>query len=379
MNQQYVIRRWLCASGVTVAGAILALQVSAQGVAPGSPPGQAVLQQGQFGFRNANSGAPGQPSGGAFDPSTEGRLNSAGLFNSGSGGSGKNIPDAGGANSVGNKPSDNSKINAAKLQKAIETLKRATSEEARKATLENLSQIVHEIFDEDLKKRESEVGDIRQRVSKLQALIDKRKESKDRIVDLQFKIQLNEVEGLGFAIKRSGRSQNLNAYIGGGLPGMGIATMMGESGVQHSQMRGASFGEDYAGGAAMNSSDDPRRKSEIVLQAATSKLKEATSEEERQAAGKLLRSALERYFATDLEMREREIKGIQERVTNLDKLIERRRQARDQVISLQLEVLKNEADGLGFFSTSSRRSSNGNGAFHVNVPGMNQSFIGFTR
>jgi hypothetical protein len=231
-----------------------------------------------------------------------------------------------------------------------------------------------------IKRRESEVSDIRQRVSKLQALIDKRKESKDRIVELQFKIQLNEVEGLGFAVKRSGRRQNGNMYNGGGLPGMGIATMMGDSGLLYPQMSGIGAGFDFGGGAvAESSADDPRRKGEIVLQAATSKLKEAKSEEERQAAGKLLRSALERYFATDLEMREREIKGIQERVTNLDKLIERRRQARDQVISLQLEVLKNEADGLGFFSTSSRRSSNGNGAFHVNVPGMNQSFIGFTR
>jgi hypothetical protein len=284
------------------------------------------------------------------------------LFNSGSGGSN---PFAGGDNSVGNKPSDNSKTNAAKLQKAIENLKRAASEEARKATLENLSQIVHEIFDEDLKRRESEVSDIRQRVSKLQALIDKRKESKDRIVDLQFKIQLNEVEGLGFAVKRSGRRQNGNMYNGGGLPGMGIATMMGDSGLLYPQMSGIGAGFDFGGGAvAESSADDPRRKGEIVLQAATSKLKEAKSEEERQAAGKLLRSALERYFAADLEMREREIKGIQERVTSLDKLIERRRQARDQVISLQLEVLQNEADGLGFFSTS----SNFNRGVRISVP-----------
>ncbi|MFT5322224.1 MAG: hypothetical protein ACI8P0_000059 [Planctomycetaceae bacterium] len=372
MNQQYVIRRWLCASGVTVAGAILALQVSAQGVAPGSPPGQAVLQQGQFGFRNANSGAPGQPSGGAFDPTQVSQQKPARSFDFPSG---SNNPYAGGANSVGNKPSDESKKNAAKLQKAIENLKGATSEKARKATLENLSQIVHEIFDEDLKKRESEVGDIRQRVSKLQALIDKRKESKDRIVDLQFKIQLNEVEGLGFAIKRSGRSQNLNAYIGGGLPGMGIAAMMGESGVQFLPVLGIPGGNGYGGGAAAESSDDPRRKGEIVLQAATSKLKEAKSEEERQAAGEVLRSALERYFAADLEMREREIKGIQERVSSLDKLIERRRQARDQVISLQLEVLKNEADGLGFFSTS----SNFNRGVRVSVPSGFTGSIGFGR
>lgn len=260
------------------------------------------------------------------------------------------------------------------LQKAVEALKQAKDEEARKKSLETLSVVVSQLFDEDLKRRESEVGDIRNRAAKLKALINKRKGSEDRIVDLQLKIQLNEVEGLGFAV-RSGRDrQNQNPYYGA-AGGMGMEMMMGGDLVTYQKVLGLPGGDDYGEG----NSADPRRKAEQTLRNATAKLKQAKSDDDRQAAEKLLRSALESYFAADLEIREREVKEIQTRVANLEKLIERRRQARDQVISLQLEVLKNEADGLGFFSTSSRRSSNGNGAFHVNIPGMNQSIIGFAR
>jgi hypothetical protein len=116
-----------------------------------------------------------------------------------------------------------------------------------------------------------------------------------------------------------------------------------------------------------------------MLRDVTAKLKQAKNDDDRQAAEKLIRSALEGYFAVDFEIREREIKGIQERVANLDKLIERRRQARDQVISLQLEVLKNEADGLGFFSTSSRRSSNWSKPNPINLPGVNPVSSQFRR
>ena len=154
--------------------------------------------------------------------------------------------------------------------------------------------------------------------------------------------------------------------------------MMDSEVVTYQKVLGLPGGEDYGGGMSVESAD-PRRAAERKLREATAKLKQAKNGGDGQAAEKLLHSALEDYFAADLEIREREIKEVQARVANLEELIERRRQARDQVISLQLEVLRNEADGLGFFSTSSRRSSIGNGAIRANVPGINSSPIGFAR
>jgi len=377
MNHQQVFRLWLCVGCIAVVCLSVFSNGQAQDAVSPNNPGQAVAGEKVIDVRttNRNPLAGTNSNGFAVDPSAASSpAGDPGLFNRRRGAI--NATAAGGR-SFGTPPVHQPETNAAKLQKAIETLKQAKDEEARKKSLETLSSVVSQLFDEDLKRRESEVGDIRNRAAKLKALIDKRKESKDRIVDLQLKIQRNEVEGLGFAVKQRSGGRNPNQYYGGAAQ-EGMEMMMGGPGIMYSPVLGLPGEEDYGAGASTESAD-PRRKVEQTLRDSTVKLKQAKSEDDRRSAEKLLRSALEDYFAADLEIREREIKRIQKRITNLDKLIERRRQARDPVISLQLEVLTNEADGLGFFSTSARRSSNGNGTFHVNMPGMNQSFIGFTR
>ncbi len=269
-----------------------------------------------------------------------------------------------------------------RLQGAIGGFKRAKNDEARKDALDKLSEVVSQIFDEDLKRRESEVNGIRQRVSRLNALIEKRKESKDRIVDLQLKIQLNEVEGLGFSVKRNSRSRGVDPYYGGvvytdltnpGMAGMGGAELNG-----YEQVLGLPGGNPYGGGTSTES-ENPLRKAERALRDVTKKLKLMKGEYDRDDAEALLKPALESYFAADLDIREREINGIQKRVDSLDKLIRQRREARDQVISLQVEVLKNDAEGLGFFSTSSGGSGFGNG-LRVSIPGGDApGMFGFRR
>jgi len=227
------------------------------------------------------------------------------------------------------------------------------------------------IFDEDLKRRESEVNGIRQRVSRLNALIEKRKESKDRIVDLQLKIQLNEVEGLGFSVNRKGRNRRVDPYYGGvvypDVNNSGVMAMTGAQFSEYGQVLGLPGGNPYGGGTSTES-DDPRRKAERKLRDVTKKLKLMKGEYDRDDAEALLRPALEGYFAADLDGREQEINGIQKRIDSLEKLIEQRREARDQVIALQVEVLKNDAEGLGFFSTSAGGSNFSEG-FRISIPG----------
>jgi hypothetical protein len=310
MILQNVFRHWTPLAFVTLAGVAVASTGFAQSVTtPGSS------------FKRPVSVAPGQPSGFPEGPA--------------------HVP----------KP----KSKATKLQEASEQLKQAEGTEARKEALAKLSRLVNEIFDEDLKRRESEVDDIRDRVRKLKALIDKRKKSKDRIVDLQYRIQVNEVAGLGFSVKQKTRSQSLHGvYVE--IPGMvGAMGMMGSAfglgGPPH--VGGRSPGA--VGGGSMTGIDqpvDPRGNAEHALRRVMAKLKNAKEGEDRQASINELKPALEAYFAADLKVREQEIAGIQSRVANLDKQIERRRFARDEIVSLQLEVLINEADGLGFFSTS---------------------------
>jgi hypothetical protein len=370
MKHQQIFRVWL--SGVCVAVAALAMFSTgqAQNAVPSNNPGQLAVEKVQFEFRtrnsNRSSGASGL-AGGQIDETSPGSV-LPGTQNVPAGG---NNPGGHSGGFFSRNATPKIKTSAAKFLEAVDAFKRAKDDETRKKTLAAVSVIVSQIFDEDLKRRESEVNDIRQRVGKLKALIDKRKESKDRIVELQLKIQLNEVEGLGFSVKQSARNRSVNPYYGGGVDqyyggvvNSGMESMTGVQAVHLPMGRpGGSGGDDYGGGMSAES-EDPRRKAKRTLRDVTKKLKLMKGEYDRDYAEKLLRPALEGYFAADLGGREREINGIQKRVDSLDKLIEQRRRARDQVISLQVEVLKNDADGLGFFSTSS--SSDG---IRISIPG----------
>lgn len=202
-----------------------------------------------------------------------------------------------------------------------------------------------------MERRQSEVDSIRERVRRLKALIEKRKASKERIVELQFKVQVNEVAGLGFSVRQSRRAGGMSPYG----PGMDEMLMMGDSGA--GQSRSMLGGVAGGFGGTEPAVPDPREKAERVLGAAIAKLRSASSQGDRQAATKELLPALEGYFVADLKVRERELKAIRKRVDRLDTLIERRRKARKEILSLQLEVLTNEAEGLGFFSTSVGRQA----------------------
>ena len=154
--------------------------------------------------------------------------------------------------------------------------------------------------------------------------------------------------------------------------------MTGVQFTQYGQVLGVPGGIGY-GAETSTEPEDPRRKAERTLRDVTTKLKQMKGEYDRDDAEALLRPALEGYFAADLDGREQEINGIQKRVDSLEKLIEQRRGARDQVISLQVEVLKNDAEGLGFFSTTSG-GSEFNGGMRISIPGgVAPGMFGFGR
>ena len=375
MKHQQIFRVWLCGVCVTVAGLWLFSTGQAQDAVPSNNPGQVAVEKNPFEFRTRNSNRSSGESGlagGQTDETSPG-TELPGTQNVPAGG---NNPSRSSTGTFSRKATQKIKTNEAKLEEAVGGFKRAKDDEARQKALATLSEIVSQIFDEDLKRRESEVDDIRQRVSKLKALIEKRKESKGRIVDLQLKIQLNEVEGLGFSVKQNGRSGG-DQYLGG-LVNRGMMSMTGVQFSKYGQVLGVPGGDEYEGGTSTES-EDPRRQAEGTLRDVTTKLKQMKGEYDRDDAEALLRPALEGYFAADLDGREQEINGIQKRVDSLEKLIEQRRDARDQVISLQVEVLKNDADGLGFFSTSSG-SSEFNGGMRISIPaGAAPGMFGFGR
>jgi hypothetical protein len=86
------------------------------------------------------------------------------------------------------------------------------------------------------------------------------------------------------------------------------------------------------------------------IREAAKALVDAEDDDAREDAERGLNELLDGYFEEDMERREEELANVERRVKELRELLERRREKKDDIIRLQVEVLRNEADGLGFFS-----------------------------
>jgi hypothetical protein len=84
------------------------------------------------------------------------------------------------------------------------------------------------------------------------------------------------------------------------------------------------------------------------LRQATGKLKAAKNDAEKTALTKEISQRLDKSFEHDMQRREKEIADVEARVKKLRDQIEKRKKAKDDIISLRLKTIVNEADGLGF-------------------------------
>jgi len=79
-------------------------------------------------------------------------------------------------------------------------------------------------------------------------------------------------------------------------------------------------------------------------------LGDADSSAKKGEVTKQLEAAVAKAFDQDLEDRESDLSNLEERVKKLRAQLDRRRRAKDDIIQLQIKVLVNEAEGLGFTS-----------------------------
>lgn len=94
---------------------------------------------------------------------------------------------------------------------------------------------------------------------------------------------------------------------------------------------------------------DPHQPTPAIEQAAA-KVRDADGEEAKRDARRELAELLDKYFEEDMQRRDEELKRIEERVKKLHALMSKRAAKKKEIIELQMKVLENQADGLGFFS-----------------------------
>jgi len=126
--------------------------------------------------------------------------------------------------------------------------------------------------------------------------------------------------------------------------------------------RDGSMGEygnmgEYGGRNRSFSNRISQRTTNNEMRKVINKLQTAKSAEEKAGVMKELTSLLDRHFTADMKKREQNIANIEARIQKLRAQFEKRHAAKDKIIKLQLQVLSNEAEGLGFFSPSNGVSS----------------------
>jgi hypothetical protein len=84
------------------------------------------------------------------------------------------------------------------------------------------------------------------------------------------------------------------------------------------------------------------------MRKAVDSLKSAKTDEDKAKVSKELTQLLAKAFDRDLERREKEVTEIEGRVKKLRDQIERRKKAKEDIVSLWIKTIANEAEGLGF-------------------------------
>lgn len=95
--------------------------------------------------------------------------------------------------------------------------------------------------------------------------------------------------------------------------------------------------------------NSPIHQPDSAIQQAVNKYRDAEIDQDKEHAKQEISTALSDYFDANMKVREEEIRDIEARVKKLQAQLERRRAAKAELLELQLKVLVNEAEGLGFY------------------------------
>lgn len=118
----------------------------------------------------------------------------------------------------------------------------------------------------------------------------------------------------------------------------------------------AGFGMGMGTGAAGHPNSPSLRDVRQRIEVVKAQLQRASDDAGRKAAEKDLRKNLVQYFDSDMKARETELDAVKRRVTELEQLLTKRAEAKEQIIQLQLDTTVREASGLGFFRETPRGS-----------------------
>ena len=117
---------------------------------------------------------------------------------------------------------------------------------------------------------------------------------------------------------------------------------------QNSPFGGYSWG---GSGSSVFAGGHPGTNVTSAIRKAAEAVRDAKGDEAKSDAQKKLAELLSKCYDDDMVQREHELKQIEERLTRLRELLDRRRTKKQEIIDLQTKVALNEAEGLGFYDS----------------------------
>lgn len=242
-------------------------------------------------------------------------------------------------------------------------LKNAKSVEQKAQAKKSVRQALVEYFEGDMKQRQAELNRLMSRSDKMSEALKKRAAAKERLVDLQLKSFKYEIEGLGLFSKRSvsiGRASEIDPFGGDGFEPSNAFTprnRVPNDTFSNFGVANASTSETGLGSRKKSKKTNSLKIAMDSVNKARQKVQSAKSEEDRTKAATELRNTLNEYFDKDLKAREQELDTINEGLKKMQAGLKKRADAKDDIVDLQLQIIVNEAEGLGFFRKSASSSS----------------------
>lgn len=117
------------------------------------------------------------------------------------------------------------------------------------------------------------------------------------------------------------------------------------------------YGVVMGNGVVMENPDDPAVKAKTEasqgMAKAMAEFRRAPGGDAKAAAQKKLLEALAKYFDADMKAREANLQKVEAQVKTLRSQFDKRASKKQEILDLQMKLLENETEGLGFFGSPS--------------------------
>lgn len=223
--------------------------------------------------------------------------------------------------------------------------------ERRDVVIDEVKTVFGEYFEQDMKYRRAELDRLKQRADTTEAQLKKRQDARQRLIDLQLEAFKQEADGLGLFGSRSQLRQQIKSVrklYPSQVRHPGFQQGQPQSGDRYGVTMGASAMMKPMGGNSIKAAGQQQ------IESARRKLASAANGDEQAKALETLKDALSKYFDQDMEARRTKVENVRAGLGKLQAQLEKRQSAKSDIIALQLKLIVNEADGLGFFSRSAQ-------------------------